>query len=84
MYVFVNDARGKQPEFVVALSKYVSGKVEYQKARNGSEWFSFNKQDRPMAEEGWEQFGNARGDAEIPLVLTPDTKTVEIPDPSTE
>ncbi len=84
MYVFVNDARGKQPEFIVATSEYVASKVDYEKASKGSEWYSFDRQNKPLETEGWEQFGNAQGDAEIPIILTPDTMTMAIPDPSTD
>jgi hypothetical protein len=72
MYVFVNNARGDKPEFLVAQSAHVAEKTLYEKAVKssmGSEFWSFMERDRQTKGEGWEMFGNPRPDPEIPEML---------------
>jgi len=69
MYVFVNNARGEKPEYLVARSSYVANKVVYQKASKGSEWYSFLTADRPTEGEGWEMFGDPNPDPHVAAAL---------------
>ena len=70
IYVFVNNARGEKPEFLVARSDYVAEKTIYEKTqKTGSEIWSFSEKDRPKKDAGWEQFGDPRPDPEIPAML---------------
>jgi hypothetical protein len=81
MYVFVNNARGERPEFIVARSDYVAEKTIYQKTpKSGSEFWSFMESDRPTKGEGWELFGNPRPDAEIPEILQAESRAEPIED----
>ena len=69
MYVFVNNARGERPEFLVARSSYVADKIVYQKSSKGSEWYSFSIADRPTEDEGWEQFGDPNPAPDVTAAL---------------
>lgn len=82
MYVFVNNARGEKPEFVVALSEHVADKVDHQAASTKSEWYSFSISNRPTAGEGWEQFGNPHPDPILTEALESEAKIEVPPDPS--
>ena len=84
MYVFVNDARGEKPEFLVALSARVAEKVYHQVSPSGSEWYSFSTSDRPTEGEGWEQFGNPNSDPETAAALQSESQTDPPLDPSLE
>lgn len=73
IYVFVNNARGQKPEFLVALSKYVAGKIDHQVNTN-SEWYAFRIADRPTKDEGWETFGDPNPNPEIAAELQTESK----------
>ncbi len=65
VYVFVNNARGEKPEYLVARSNYVADKICHQ-VNSNSEWYSFRIADRPTEdEEGWGIFGNPNPSPEI-------------------
>jgi hypothetical protein len=69
MYVFVNNARGEKPEFLVAPSSHVANKIVYQKSSKGSEWYSFSIADRPKENEGWELFGDPNPNPDVAAAL---------------
>jgi hypothetical protein len=69
MYVFVNNARGEKPEYLVARSDYVAHKVYHSVSSKGSEWYSFGTADRPTENEGWEQFGDPNPDPHVANAL---------------
>ena len=69
MYVFVNNARGEKPEFLVARSEYVAEKVSPSTASTGSQWYSFLVSDRPTKDEGWEQFGDPNPDPGVAAAM---------------
>jgi hypothetical protein len=58
VYVYVNLKDGSTPEYLVAPSSYVSGKIRISKATTGSVWYSFQRSDRPYEDEGWQVFGD--------------------------
>jgi hypothetical protein len=68
VYVFVNNARGQKPEFLVVRSKYVAEKIDHQVNTN-SEWHSFRIADRPTEGEGWEIFGDPNPNPDIAAAL---------------
>jgi hypothetical protein len=82
MYVFVNNARGDKPEFIVAPSEHVAAKVYYSVASKGSEWYTFSTADRPTEGEGWEQFGNPNPDPNVAAALQAETQADVSPDSS--
>ncbi len=84
MYVFVNNARGEKPEFLVALSGHVADKVDHQVSPKGSEWYSFSISNRPKRDEGWDQFGSPFPDPEITAALQAETEAEAAPDPSVD
>lgn len=84
MYVFVNNARGDKPEFVVARSEHVAAKVYHSVASKGSEWYSFSTADRPTEGVGWEQFGDPSPDPHVAAALQAESQAEATPDPSTE
>jgi hypothetical protein len=57
-YVFVNLRNDERPEYIVASSHHVAGKIVEYVARKGSVWWSFFRKDRPVEGEGWELFGD--------------------------
>jgi hypothetical protein len=64
VYVFVNVGNTERPEFIVASSKHVAGKVLPEVASTDSEWYSFSRSDREFEGEGWKEvFGDANGPA---------------------
>ncbi|MFP5203755.1 MAG: hypothetical protein ACLGP3_07745 [Acidobacteriota bacterium] len=69
MYVFVNNARGAKPEFLVARSEYVAGNVRLWKSSKGTELYAFDLASRPMEGEGWEQFGDPDPDPHVTTAL---------------
>jgi hypothetical protein len=74
MYVFVNNARGTKPEFLVARSAHVAGKVYHEVTSKGSEWYSFSTADRPTTGEGWEQFGDPNPKPQIAAALKEESR----------
>jgi hypothetical protein len=84
MYVFVNNARGEKPEYVVAPSGYVADKVLHEITRKGSEWYSFRASDRPSGDEGWEMFGDPNPDPHVAAALQAESQAEAPPDPSFE
>ncbi|MGP8270556.1 MAG: hypothetical protein ACLQLH_10855 [Terracidiphilus sp.] len=82
MYVFVNNARGDKPEFIVALSKHVAAKVYHSVASKGSEWYSFSTADRPTEGEGWEQFGDPNPDPNVAAALQAESQSDASPEAS--
>jgi hypothetical protein len=64
IYVFVTLRKNQLPEYIVALSTYVAGKVATFTSKTGSVWYSFSKKDRPSDEEGWEIFGDPHASPE--------------------
>jgi hypothetical protein len=58
VYVFLNLREPARPEYIVALSSYVAGKVKTKERATGSTWWSFYRDDRPTATEGWEVLGD--------------------------
>jgi hypothetical protein len=84
MYVFVNNARGEKPEYLVALSDYVAEKVYHSVTKKGSEWYSFGTADRPMEGEGWELFGDPNPDPQVAAALQAESQAEVQPEPSLE
>jgi hypothetical protein len=84
MYVFVNNARGEKPEYLVALSDYVAEKVYHSVSKKGSEWYSFGTADRPMEGEGWELFGDPNPDPQVAAALQAESQAEVQPEPSLE
>jgi hypothetical protein len=84
MYVFVNNARGEKPEYVVAPSGHVALKVYHQVYPTGSEFYSFGTADRPSEGEGWELFGDPNPDPHVAAALRAESQAEAPPDPSPE
>ena len=84
MYVFVNNANGEKPEFIVAPSNYVSKKIGSEVSPKGNEWSWFAASDRLSENEGWEQFGNPRPNPVIAAALQVESQTEASPCPSLE
>jgi hypothetical protein len=84
MYVFVNNANGEKPEFIVAPSNYVSKKIGSEVSPKGNEWSWFTAADRLSENEGWEQFGNPRPDPVIADALQVESQTEAPPGPALE
>lgn len=74
VYVFVNNARGSKPEFLVATSSYVAGKVVYEKTSRGSEFYSFSLADRPSQDEGWKFFGDPNPAPKVAAAVQAESK----------
>jgi hypothetical protein len=75
MYVFVNNAQGERPEFIVAPSGHVAAKIGHEVSPKGNKWYWFNESDRLSEEEGWKLFGNPRPDPEVAEGLEAEAKT---------
>jgi hypothetical protein len=84
MYVFVNNARGEKPEYLVAPSNYVAEKVDHSVSSKGSEWYQFNAADRPTKGAGWEMFGDPNPDPHVAAALRAESQTAVLPDPRPE
>jgi hypothetical protein len=84
MYVFVNNARGEKPEYLVARSDYVAKKVYHSVSSKGSEWYSFSTADRPTEGEGWELFGDPNPDPHVAAALQAESQAEAQSDPSSE
>lgn len=84
IYVFVNDARGKKPEFIVASSSHVADKTVYQKSPKGSVWYSFSATDRPAKGEGWDIFGDPNPDPILAAALQAESQSEAHTDNSPE
>jgi hypothetical protein len=78
MYVFVNNARGEKPEYLVVPSDYVAKKVYHSVATKGSEWYQFQRSDRPTEGEGWELFGDPNPDPHVAAALQAESQA-EVP-----
>jgi hypothetical protein len=84
MYVFVNNARGEKPEYLVAPSDHVAKMVFHSVSSKGSEWYSFSTSDRLMESEGWEMFGDPNPDPDVAAALQAESHADALPDHSPE
>jgi hypothetical protein len=84
MYVFVNNARGEKPEYLVAPSRHVAEKVYHEVATKGSEWYSFSTSSRLKEGDGWELFGNPNPDPHVAAVLETESQPEAAPEPTFE
>jgi hypothetical protein len=82
MYVFVNNARGDKPEFLVARSDYVAERVYRWVSPKGFEWYSFSTADRPTEGEGWDLFGDPDPDPPVAAALQAESQAEAQPEPS--
>ena len=87
MYVFVNDARGNKPEFLVAQSAHVAEKTIHEKSKKsstGSEFWSFMLRDRQTENEGWQLFGNPHPDLDVQATLQTESQAESLEDAASD
>ncbi len=56
IYVFVTIRGEQRPEYIVAPSTHVAGKIRHKPASTGTDWWEFHREDRFYETEGWELF----------------------------
>ncbi len=87
MYVFVNNAGGNKPEFLVAQSAHVAEKTIHEKSKKsstGSEFWSFMVRDRQTEDEGWQLFGNSLPDPDVQATLPTEFQAESLEDATSD